>query len=107
MSIETEKWILLFPADDLGDDEARCVDIDGRKIAIYKSNGNFYASDDRCPHGNASLSEGWLEDGVIECPLHQSLFELETGKVLSPPCKVDVQVYELKIENNKLHILLN
>lgn len=106
MTTSTNNWIAALPPADLGDDEALCVELEGKRIAIYKSEGCYYASDDRCPHGNASLSEGWLEDGKIECPLHQSVFDLKTGKVLNPPCKVDVQVYPIEIRDDMVFINL-
>ncbi len=107
MTISTKKWIAILPVTALDDEEAQCVDVEGKRIAIYKTEGCFYASDDRCPHGNAALSEGWLEDGKVECPLHQSLFDLKTGQVLNPPCKVDVTVYPLEVRDNTLFIGMN
>lgn len=107
MTTDSKKWIAILPISALDDEEAQCVDVEGNKIAIYKTDGCYYATDDRCPHGNASLSEGWLEDGKIECPLHQSEFDLKTGKVLSPPCKVDVPVYPVEVRDDTLFIGMN
>lgn len=106
-TINAKKWIPILPIAEFNDEEAQCIEIEGKKIAIYKTEGCFYATDDRCPHGNASLSEGWLEDGKIECPLHQSEFDLKTGKVLNPPCKVDVPIYPVEVRENTLFIALD
>jgi len=107
MTTSTHNWIAILPINSLQDEEAQCVEVEGKKIAVYKTDGCFYASDDRCPHGNAALSEGWLEDGKVECPLHQSLFDLKTGEVLTPPCKVDVRVYPVEVRDETLYIALN
>ncbi len=107
MTTPTQHWFALLPISALGDEQAQCVEVEGKKIAVYKTEGCFYASDDRCPHGNAALSEGWLEDGKVECPLHQSLFDLKSGKVLTPPCKVDVRVYPVEVRDETLYIALD
>lgn len=107
MTTSTQKWTAALPITAINDEEAQCVDIAGKRIAIYKTEGCFYASDDKCPHGNASLSEGWLEDGKVECPLHQSLFDLVTGEVLTPPCKVNVSVYPVKVQDDMVYIALD
>ena len=45
--------------------------------------GRFYATADRCTHEEASLSDGWIQDGTIECPRHQGFFDIVSGKALT------------------------
>ncbi len=45
---------------------------EGEGVCLYNLQGDICATQDRCPHGNASLADGYLEDGTIECPLHQA-----------------------------------
>ncbi|MCZ5895987.1 Rieske 2Fe-2S domain-containing protein, partial [Escherichia coli] len=50
------------------------------RLVICKYGGEFYAINDRCSHGNASMSEGYLDDdATVECPLHAASFCLKTG----------------------------
>ena len=71
---------------------------DGRRVAIYHVDGGFYASDDNCTHGNASLSEdGTLEGCVIECGLHFGSFDVRTGAVLAAPCTRPLRTYPVQI----------
>jgi 3-phenylpropionate/trans-cinnamate dioxygenase ferredoxin subunit len=42
------------------------------------------ALDDKCSHGEISLSEGFVDE-TIECWAHGAKFELNTGKPLSLP----------------------
>ena len=45
-------------------------------------------------------------DNEIECPMHQGIFNIMTGKVIQdPPCD-DLKTYQVKIENNKIYIKL-
>jgi nitrite reductase/ring-hydroxylating ferredoxin subunit len=59
---------------------ARAFDVAGRRIAVFNSEGNFFAIDDTCPHQGGPLSEGMVEDGCVTCPWHGAMFELSTGK---------------------------
>jgi hypothetical protein len=43
-----------------------------------------------------SLSGGFVEDGVIEGPLHQATFDIRTGRCLSPPATADLPTYEVR-----------
>ncbi len=76
----------------------------GVAVAIYHVDGAFFATADLCTHGQARLSEGYLEDGRIECPLHQGLFDVRTGKALTAPCSVPVQIFPVKLEDGHVYI---
>ena len=53
-------------------------------VAVFNADGELFAIDDTCTHQDASLSEGWLEDCMIECPLHAASFDLRTGRHRAP-----------------------
>lgn len=71
-------------------------------VAVFNDGGRYYALDDTCPHAEASLSEGWIEDGLVECPLHQALFDLATGAVLSPPATRDATPRAVEVRDGGL-----
>lgn len=80
------------------------VVVDGEAVCLYLIDGRIYATQDKCPHGNASLAEGYLEDGKIECPLHQGVFDVMTGKPLCPPVTTDIKTYAVRVEDNQILI---
>lgn len=81
------------------------VEFNGEAVCIYQTeSGDIYASQDLCTHGNASLSEGFLEDNIIECPLHQGTFDVVTGKALTAPCKLPLKTYHVKVEGNIIYL---
>ena len=51
-----------------------------------------------CTHATGLLADGWVEDGAIECPLHQARFDIRTGKALCEPATEDLRTYPVKIE---------
>lgn len=76
-------------------------------IAIFNDGGEFFALDDTCSHEEASLSEGWIDDGVIECPLHAGKFCLGSGEVLSMPATQDVACHRLLIDGDDIRLVPN
>jgi 3-phenylpropionate/trans-cinnamate dioxygenase ferredoxin subunit len=82
---------------DIEDEEVIAVSVGRLDIGIYKMDGEFYALDDICTHAYAAMSDGYIEDGNIECPLHGACFEIKTGKALTAPATVDLRKFPIKI----------
>ena len=100
-----DNWIIAANVADLTADDVTGIDINGHEIALYHTADGIFASDNLCSHGNARLSDGFLEDGEIECPLHQGRFCIKTGNALCSPLTAGVTVYPVKIEDQ--HVLIN
>lgn len=99
MSEREEQWAVACRIGDIDDQQAKRVQIGDQAIAVFNLNGCFHALADRCPHGDASLAEGWIEGGEVECPLHQARFNITTGEVLCAPAKSCARRYPVRIEN--------
>lgn len=84
----------------------RCV-IGDKAVALFNVDGQIYATQDDCTHGLASLADGYLEGDEIECPLHQGVFNVRTGEVVSRPCTVSLKVYSVEVEDGLVHISLD
>ena len=54
--------------------------------------------------GNASLADGYLEDGTIGCPLHQGVFDIRSGKPKCPPVTTDLRRYEVKVDGDVIYL---
>lgn len=81
------------------------VVVNGEAVCLYRlEDASIHATQDRCTHGNASLAEGYIEDGLIECPLHQGCFDIRTGEAVTAPCKVPIKVYPVRVEGDTVYI---
>ncbi|MGN6245231.1 MAG: non-heme iron oxygenase ferredoxin subunit [Motilibacteraceae bacterium] len=79
---------------------AKAVVVDGKPVAVVRSDGELYAIHDVCSHANVALSEGEVEGGTIECWLHGSRFDLATGRPTGLPATKPVPVYPVKIDGD-------
>ena len=97
--------IRICALDDLKPGKALRVVISEHPIALVRAkSGDVYALDDKCSHGEISLSEGFVDNSTIECWAHGAKFELSTGKPLSLPAYEPVSTYEVIIENGDIFI---
>ncbi len=80
------------------------VESEGLTLAVFNVEGEFFVTDDLCTHGPGSLSEGYLEDDVIECNFHNGQFNVRTGEVVSPPCMVPIKTYPVMVVDDKVTI---
>ena len=99
--------VKLFLASELEVNEIRQVELDGREpIAIYNLDGEYFATDDTCTHGNASMAEGDIDGSEVYCPFHMGAFDIRTGEATVAPCSVPLKTYEVVIEDGYLFILM-
>jgi len=93
---------------DVPDGEARRFDLGAHRICVVHIGGDFYAIGDKCTHQDISLSEGevYPEEREIECWKHGSTFSLETGEAQSLPATRAEPVYELKVLDGDLLVVL-
>src|ERR1700761_1655082 len=80
------------------------VKLDGLPLALYRLEGNVYATHGVCTHALALLSEGFVEDGKVECPLHQGVFDIRTGKALCAPLTRDLQTFAVRVEGEDVFV---
>ena len=57
------------------------VQIDGEDICIANADGKYYTIGNVCTHESGPLTDGVLDGYEVECPWHQSKFDVRTGKV--------------------------
>ena len=94
----------LCSADEVAPGNALKVETGGLTLAVFNVDGEFFVTDDACTHGPGSLSEGYIEDDIVECNFHNGQFNIKTGEVVSPPCMVRVKTYRTFVEDDKVFI---
>jgi 3-phenylpropionate/trans-cinnamate dioxygenase ferredoxin subunit len=97
-------WVRVAAVAALADDAALPAKLGDIPIALYRLDGTIYAIDDVCTHEFALLSQGFIEGGAIECPLHQACFDIATGRCLSGPATVDLRKYEVKVDSGEVYV---
>ena len=101
---EADGWLRVAALTEVADDSPLAIKLGDIPIALYRLDGHIYAIDDVCPHEFALLSQGFVEGGAIECPLHQACFDIATGRCLSGPTTVDLRTYAVRIDGGEVFV---
>jgi nitrite reductase/ring-hydroxylating ferredoxin subunit len=104
MDITRDRWYDVAAIDELPEDDVIQVTAGPTVLALYRVGDEFYATDDCCTHEEASLSDGYLQDDTIECPRHQGVFHIPTGRAMQPPVVEDLRVYPVRVEGERLFV---
>ena len=80
------------------------VEVNGRQIGLFLVDDVVHAIDNVCPHAFALLSQGYQENGIIECPLHGAQFEITTGKSLTEICDHGLACFPVRVLSGRVSI---
>ncbi len=94
------------PLGDLPEGRGVRVEVSGHRVAVFRIGDDVYALGDRCSHAEASLAEGEVFDGEVECPRHGSEFDLRTGVPHSLPATRPVPVYVAEVRDGDVYLVL-
>jgi len=100
----SEQWTEVARLDEVPESGTFRTFLGAEPVCLYNLGGTIYATHDTCTHAQASLADGFVDGENIECPLHQALFHIPTGKVLRAPATVDVRIYQVKVENGAVFL---
>jgi 3-phenylpropionate/trans-cinnamate dioxygenase ferredoxin subunit len=97
--------VRICAVEDIKKGKAIRVKIGEEAIAIVRTKADqVFALNDKCSHGEISLSEGFVDNETIECWAHGAKFSLETGEALTLPAYEPVAKYEVIIDNGDIFL---
>lgn len=100
MSTDKLTWHRVADKSEITADEPLGVKVGDNNIGLYLLDGDIFALENVCTHEFAILTDGFVEGDCIECPIHQALFDIRTGKAMSLPAEIDVDSYPVKLDGN-------
>jgi nitrite reductase/ring-hydroxylating ferredoxin subunit len=97
-------WVKACKKDEVASGELFSFDHNEKKILLANLDGKLYATDRICTHAEADLSTGMLSEEGVRCPLHLSVFNLQTGEPQNPPAENALKTYNIKINENEVYV---
>ncbi len=79
---------------------------EGKKVLIYRIDDEVYAIGDKCSHAGGPLHEGKFKGDCVECPWHQSVFNVRDGSIVHAPATFPQPRFEARIRDGKVEIRL-
>ncbi len=83
---------------------ARAVDVGDHPVAVvHLAHGVIKAIHNICSHQHYELApEGVIEENTIECALHGSIFDLDTGAAMTLPAIDPIPVYVCEVVDGEV-----
>lgn len=100
-----ENNIEVASIDELKVNAMKLLHVNGKRIVLARTEENFVAFDDRCPHKGGSLAGGSMMCGTVQCPWHGSQFDVRTGALKAGPSKENVNTYKVQEANGKVILI--
>lgn len=85
--------------------KAKKVQADRHSIALFNHQGSYYAIQNSCPHQNGDLSEGYIRNEQLYCPLHHWAFNIKDGTYAFNP-GLSLKIFPVKIQDEKIYIII-
>jgi 3-phenylpropionate/trans-cinnamate dioxygenase ferredoxin subunit len=83
------------------------AEVEGRAIAVFNYEGNFYAIDDVCTHDGGPLAEGEFIGCEIQCPRHGARFDVRDGRALCFPAFEPVTTHAVEVRGEEILVALS
>src|SRR3990170_2743560 len=99
-----EDFVRVANTKDIPHSQMREVQIDDENTCLANIDGKYYAINNVCSHEGGPLADGKLEGYEVECPWHNSRFDVRTGEVISPPAIESLPSYEVKVDGASIFI---
>jgi len=80
------------------------VEVNGKRIAVFNVDGQFFALDNTCTHRGGLLAEGEVSGHEVTCPYHGAIFDVRTGAVVGPPARRPVARYSVRLTRSHLAV---
>lgn len=81
------------------------VEAGGEPLCLVRTDEHTVkAVHDTCSHQQWSLAEGWVEGNTIECDLHGSAFDLDSGQPRSLPAVKPIPVYACEVRDGAVWV---
>lgn len=100
-------WIKIGKLSEITPLGSRMVVKGDLKIAIFRtSDDQVYALENKCAHKQGPLSEGIVHGCRVTCPLHNWVFDMQTGQATGAD-EGKVKTFPVKVEDGIVHLFFD
>jgi len=97
-------WLNIGPIEQIPLRGARVVKTRLGCVALFRTAPEeVFATSDRCPHKGGPLSEGIVHGRAVTCPLHNWVFDLESGQAQGAD-EGEIATYAVRIEEGQVFL---
>lgn len=99
----SSNFVKVATLDELAEGKPRAIKVEGQSIALFKHNGNIYATDNQCPHMGYPLTRGRVRGGVLTCDWHGWSYDMRGGGCFTGGCD-DLATFPVEVREDEIYI---
>ncbi|NJL94761.1 MAG: Rieske 2Fe-2S domain-containing protein [Anaerolineae bacterium] len=98
-------WTVALPLDDLSEATLTPVEVGGESLVLFRHGQKVVAISGVCSHAGGPLGDGQrIDEWCVECPWHQSVFDLRDGHVVHGPAVYAQPHYLTRIRDGQIEV---
>lgn len=87
-------------------DQMKLLRVNGRRVVLGRTEDGYVAFDDHCSHRGASLADGVMICGTVQCLWHGSQFDAATGEVRAGPATEPIRTYQVDVVEDEVRLTI-
>jgi nitrite reductase/ring-hydroxylating ferredoxin subunit/uncharacterized membrane protein len=99
-----EKWTPVLGAEELLEGKPKCVEAGDARVLLSRIDGKISAIGSVCSHATGPLEEGTFDGPYVQCPWHDSVFDLRDGKVKHGPATHPQPRFEVRVRKGQIEV---
>lgn len=99
-----DAWTDVMAEADLPMFQPRRATVNGVGVLLYRDADAIHAIGADCMHAGAPLEEGAVSGHCLECPWHQSVFDLRDGSVVHGPATQPQPAYAARLREGRVEL---
>ena len=103
MSGTQSSFVKVAEIKDVAEGAPKAVRVEGRSIALFHHQGNYYATDNQCPHMGYPLTRGRVRNGVLTCDWHGWSYDMKGGGCFTGGCD-DLDTFPVEVHDGAIYI---
>ncbi len=88
----------------LAEGQHTVVEVERVPVLLVRHGGAVFAVEAWCPHAGGPLDEGMFDGCTVECPWHQSVFDLTDGHPIHGPASASLRTFAVREESGRITI---
>lgn len=98
----TGQALVVADLNELQVNQMKLLRVGPKRVVLARTEQGYTAFADRCTHRGASLADGAMICGTVQCPWHGSQFDARTGGVKAGPAAHAIEVYRVREQDGRV-----
>ena len=92
------RWRQVARVSDVPEGRGIALEVEGRRLALFNIDGEFFAIEATCAQHSAPLEKGVIHGERLHCPWHGVAFDVKRGICSAFPAEMSAATYEVKVD---------